>query len=157
MSISADFLVQILKTNRYVIREQAKDVTHEESVMQPHDPVNTFNWVLGHIVQNRDEILKALGLEPQLTPEETALYQYGSEPIHGDAAAIKFERLLELFYAAHDALVTQFEAMSPDDFDKLHDKTTLGLHVHWLLWHETYHIGQTEYTRQITGKADKVI
>ncbi len=29
--------------------------------------------------------------------------------------------------------------------------------LHFLCWHETYHIGQTELLRQVIGKNDKVI
>ena len=29
--------------------------------------------------------------------------------------------------------------------------------LHFLLWHETYHTGQTELLRQLTGVNDKVI
>jgi uncharacterized damage-inducible protein DinB len=35
--------------------------------------------------------------------------------------------------------------------------TTLGQLIFFLFWHESYHVGQPEYLRQLAGKDDKVI
>ncbi len=34
---------------------------------------------------------------------------------------------------------------------------SVGAWLHFLLWHETYHVGQMEYLRQLAGVNDKVI
>ena len=36
-------------------------------------------------------------------------------------------------------------------------KSTLGERLFFLYFHETYHVGQTEFLRQLAGKDDKVI
>ena len=58
-------LAKAFGRNTNIIKSQAKDLTHEDSLIQPPFHGNCLNWVLGHLVANHDDILEALG-EPRL-------------------------------------------------------------------------------------------
>jgi len=60
----------------------------------------------------------------------------------------------------NDYLVPRFdESRSMDDLEQLipDSDRTIAERLRFLMWHETYHVGQTEYLRQLAGKGDKVI
>ena len=47
-----------LERNYSVLEMQLKDVTHEESLIQPPYSGNCLNWILGHLVLSRGTLLK---------------------------------------------------------------------------------------------------
>ena len=153
-------ILHLFKMTNRVVEMQLDGITHEDSLLQLPFRGNCLNWVLGHIVVSRDGTLKRVGQEPIWTEEEGARYQYDSEPIVSadDPGIIHLDRIL-------DALTVGLERLT-DGFDELSDTQlltpdengrTLADSLHFAGWHEGYHVGQTEYLRQLAGKNDKVI
>ena len=64
-------LLDTLETNQGVIHTELKDITHAESLVLPSFNANSLNWVLGHIADSRDQVLRLLG--EGLTGKEVAL------------------------------------------------------------------------------------
>lgn len=154
-------LAKAFARNTNIIKSQAKDLTHADSLIQPPFHGNCLNWVLGHLVSNHDDILEVLG-EPRLFEGRLDRYKRESEPVtREDQGTLRFEELLELFERgqikitecldhAEDPLLTR-EITSGER------KTTVAQRVFFYYFHETYHVGQTELFRQLAGKSDKVI
>ena len=69
-----------------VLQVNVKDLTHEESLIQPHPGGNCLNWVVGHLVCIYGEILPLLGQEPVMK-EALKRYARGSAPIEDPAEA----------------------------------------------------------------------
>jgi hypothetical protein len=160
MSITPKYLMQSLQFSHYILLKQAQGVTHAESVRQPPYPVNCFNWLLGHIILHRDIMLGLLDEAPVLTPEEVKLYEPGSPPIHEGDEAVPFERLTDLLTMTQERLMAKLGQITADDFADLlaaDGDPIIGSGLIGLAWHETYHVGQTEYTRQIAGKNDRIL
>ena len=59
--IDAASLTMILQRNFGIIQRQIKDITHEQSLIQPPFRGNCMNWVLGHMVMSRQRILIMTG------------------------------------------------------------------------------------------------
>ncbi|MCA9896107.1 MAG: DinB family protein, partial [Anaerolineae bacterium] len=119
-----------------------------------------YNWVLGHILQHRDIMLELLGAETVMSKDEAALYVAGSEPIREDGPSVSFERLMDMLTTSQARLMDALGHISEADLAKLPasgGERTLGNRLNGLIWHETYHVGQTEYTRQIAGKNDQIL
>ena len=57
-------LAEAFERNVSIAQMQAKDLTHEDSLLQPPFRGNCLNWVLGHMLSNRDAILGWLGEAP---------------------------------------------------------------------------------------------
>src|ERR1700690_3678454 len=90
-------LAKAFARNANIIKSQAKDLTHEDSLIQPPFQGNCLNWVLGHLVANHDDILEMLG-EPRLLEGRLDRYKRESEPLtREEKGAIRLEELLEWF------------------------------------------------------------
>lgn len=160
--ISAQDLNEAFARNLSVIKMQTQDLTHEDSLIQPSFGGNCLNWVLGHIAENRDVILKLVGASATMD-EASARYKRGSEPMqHAEPTTLPLEEILAWLARSQASLASAFAQM--DDAAWAREITvgsnrtmTLGQRVFFLYFHETYHVGQTELFRQLAGKNDKVI
>ncbi|MCE5260040.1 MAG: DinB family protein [Chloroflexi bacterium] len=155
-------VIGIFAQNLSVINKQTNGLTDEQSLLQPPFRGNCLNWVLGHILSNRSEVLEALEAEGMLSAEQYKRYGYGSEPICGPGQDIlPLEQLLEMLRESQVRIQSALENASDE---LLSEERTLGPNrmpceelVLFLLWHESYHTGQTELLRQLAGTNDKVI
>ena len=147
--------------NLEIIKMQTEGLTHEQSLIQLPFRGNCLNWVLGHIVGNRKDILKLLGESPIWSEEEDALYKFGSEPITCDGNCHSLEKLLSDFDRSQKPLIAALERIPQEELAKtietFRGEKLLGDHVAFLLWHESYHVGQLELLRQLAGTDDAVI
>ena len=84
-------LSDALERNIRVIQMQTKGLTQVDSLLQMPFRANCMNWVIGHILANRDSILKALGGEPLLSNQEIEIYDHESKPILEDVAGVSEE------------------------------------------------------------------
>jgi len=152
----ADKLSDSFKTTYWLIGKFAEDLTHEDSVAQPPFKANTFNWVLGHILVGRDRVLNLLEQSPVLDTAATKLYETGSDPVNG-ATAVTLETLLQLLDASQKALVEGLEKVSPEALAEIYDESreqSVGDRLAGQHWHETYHVGQLEILRQVSGERE---
>jgi uncharacterized damage-inducible protein DinB len=160
--IDPEHLANAFDLNLNIIRMQTKGLTHEDSLLQPPFRGNCLNWVLGHIVANRNLILQALDEEPILTETEASRYEGGSEPVSGkEEGILSLVMLLAALERAQEGIVAGLKRVTPDTLNaelKIGDRSmTLGQHLFGLYFHETYHTGQTELLRQLAGTDDKVV
>ena len=161
MITTAD-LVSGLERNLGIIKAQAKDLNHADSLLQLPFGGNCLNWVLGHMVANRNTMLRFLGEEAILSEAQAERYGFGSQPVCGDGDDIlTLEQLLALLEQGQSALAAGLQAATVEELagevQSFLGTTTLGQLILFLYWHETYHVGQPEYLRQLAGKDDKVI
>ena len=154
-------IIYFFELNQRIIRLQTEGITHQESLIQPPFRGNCLNWVLGHIVENRNNILEVMGLEKIWGNEKCDLYKRGSNPINPDSECINFENLMGDLEISLESLLPHLQSL-PIEFFNLENKpenirnTRLDKLI-FFLWHETYHTGQLELLRQLTGKNDSII
>jgi len=159
--IDAQQLAEAFGRNVQIIKRQCAGLTHEDSLMQTPFHSNCMNWVLGHVADNRDAVLKLLGSAPAFG-DEGARYRRNSEPITGEGEGVlPLERLLALLDSGQTQLATVLNNMTPDDLNREVEvfgrKQSVGAWLFFLYFHESYHTGQTELLRQVAGKHDKII
>ena len=158
--MTPDDLVKTFEANQWVIGAQTRGLGDDDSVLQAAFRTNCLNWVVGHIAANRDEVLRALDLEPLLGRARTVLYARESEPIHGpESPHVPLEELLALLARSLTAIVSALRALDAAALAAPVGESgrTLGEWLRFLAWHETYHCGQTDVLRQLAGTDDKVI
>ena len=125
----------------------------------PQEGGNCINWVLGHILATRNGILQILGEEPILPEDKARLYQRGSTPLIDSGEIIPLEELLVLPQSSHNIMLKKLQQSDPAllskpaPFSPL-DKPgeTVGSLLAGLIFHESYHSGQTGILRRILGK-----
>jgi hypothetical protein len=134
--------------NFHVIQVNTNGITHEDSIVQPCPAGNCMNWVLGHIVAYRSEVLKLVGKPPIWSDEEASPYRRGSKPITDAAKARPVTRIIEDLVRSQDALICGLRSLSPEDMKR----DDLGEKITWLQFHEAYHAGQIGLLRRMAGK-----
>ena len=160
--ITATDLIGVLERNLGIIKAQTQGLSHADSLLQLPFRGNCLNWVLGHIADNRNTMLRFLGEEAILSEAHVKRYEFNSEPVCGDAGDIlTLEQLLMVLEQGQSALTARLLKMTVEDLARevqsFLGTTTLGQLIFYLYWHESYHTGQTEALRQLAGKNDKVI
>lgn len=160
--ITTTDLIGGLERNLGIIKAQTKGLSHADSLLQLPFRGNCLNWVLGHIADNRNTMLRFLGEEAILGEAHAKRYGYGSDPVCGDGDDIlTLEQLLTALEQSQSALAANLLKITAEELAREEQSflgtTTLGQLIFFLYWHESYHAGQPEYLRQLTGKDDKVI
>ena len=161
MITTAD-LIGGLERNLGIVKSQTKGLSHADSLLQLPFRGNCLNWVLGHMADNRNTLLRLLGEEAIIGEAHAKRYGYDSESVCGDEDDIlTLEQLLAVLEQGQSALAARLERITAEELagevQSYLGTTTLGQLIFFLFWHETYHVGQPEYLRQLAGKDDKVI
>lgn len=119
-----------------------------------------MNWVLGHLAEHRDKMLRALDLDLLMMPDQAARYARGSDPIIDPSGVLHLDQITHYLITAKETLAntlnTASEAYLLEVTDQKSGRTRLQ-RVQGLVWHETYHLGQLEILRQLAGMNDKII
>jgi uncharacterized damage-inducible protein DinB len=142
---------------------QTEGITHEQSLVQLPFRGNCMNWIVGHLVTNRNNVLKLLEASDRIEDIDVSQYQRESEPITAESPQIiPLEKLLEMLDTSQEHLEQLLEDMTQEEFERkvaFFGNTEMTV-SEWLLFfyfHDTYHTGQTEILRQAAGKKDKII
>jgi uncharacterized damage-inducible protein DinB len=149
--------------NAAIVKMQTKDMTQAESLIQLPFRANCMNWIVGHLVTNRNTIMDMLGEEPALEASLAERYTRESAPVSAeDAGVLPLETLVGALERSQGRLAAALGALSLEDMEREvvgpgGRKTRLGSALFFFFFHDSYHTGQTEILRQASGKDDKVI
>jgi uncharacterized damage-inducible protein DinB len=158
--IDANYLANAFARNVMVVKMQSEGLSQADSLRRPTPHSNCLNWVLGHIVVSREDVLETLGVQPA-ADAELARYKRGSEPLADGEEALALDSLLERLDRAQEriaaALGSTDAAAFAQDEPSGSRKMTVGQRLVFLYFHESYHVGQTELFRQLAGKSEKLI
>jgi uncharacterized damage-inducible protein DinB len=152
MNAQIQSLSKLYGLNHYTLTVNLAGLTHEDSVAGPNPGGNCANWVLGHILANRNAILSLLHEEPVLGEAEAKVYERGSPQMNGGAGAIPLERLIQDLERSQERLLRGLSRLSPEDLDAPVEQSTLGATLAFLQFHEAYHAGQVGLLRRMAGR-----
>ena len=141
--------ITLFKYTNYAVNKNLEEISDEEAVKIPENGINSVNWILGHIVLNRDSALETAGLEKLCGEKFKELYDSGKSPA-GLPDTVKTDELIKLFNKSQEMLMKKFEEV---DFSSDKKKTELFI---GLGFHEAYHAGQIAVIRKLLGKTGKI-
>lgn len=155
-------LVEAFARNTMVVKMQSQGLSQADSLLQLPFRGNCLNWVVGHIVDSRDEVLDLLGEPRVLEPAVTERYRRTSDPVAQDGPGVlDLGALLERLELAQQRISAALERASAADLARevqVGERTaTVAQRVFFRYFHETYHVGQTELLRQLAGVNDALI
>ena len=150
--MDSESLEMLFGYNHSTLHENIAGLSHTDSLIQPHPGGNCLNWVLGHIVATRNQVLKLLNKEPILSEEEAALYKRGSPPVTDGARALPLERLMSDLDLSQKLIVAGLKEASESDLMSRAGNETVGRQLALLHFHEAYHAGQAGLLRRLAGK-----
>jgi hypothetical protein len=124
---------------------------------QVSDPVgHNARWLVGHLATMRNRVSALAGLAPAAAPWEAAFGRGSS--CTAVPADLDPRTLVQAFHEAQQALAGRWDAVSEADLAKPLGRTlpdgsdTVGGALHFLAWHEGYHLGQLGLIRRLAGK-----
>jgi uncharacterized damage-inducible protein DinB len=160
MKMDLSALLLSLKFSGIVVNKNCEDLTHAESLIHPEAEGHSFNWVLGHMVRTRNEILELLGKKPLFQKDKFSIYSpKGFDP----GKALNMEELQASFNTLQDELSKGIQSLTPEKLRQPasllpgeEPKDTIGSILATVLWHEAYHAGQLGIIRRTVGKPGKI-
>ncbi|MFL7814295.1 MAG: DinB family protein [Anaerolineales bacterium] len=161
--ISIQELLDAYEHNLDVLKRQTIGLSQEDSLLQLPFRANCLNWVVGHILTNRINVLKMLGIEQVLPDVDLSLYYKESEPILGPGPGVLvLSELLGHLETTQKQLEAALSRETPESLQRQasysgRPERTLAAWLLFLFYHDCYHLGQTELLRQAAGTDDKVV
>jgi uncharacterized damage-inducible protein DinB len=142
--------VNSLQRNFAVIKRNTEGIDHEQSLLTFQAGSSHLNWLYGHLITYRDAMLRALGSETVWDKETGAQYGWGSAP--ADAMAARpLEELQASLHRSQDLLVQALNNVTEDELQVEQGDRTVFDRLQFLVWHDTYHSGQTALYRRLAG------
>jgi len=136
-----------LKFNRMLYEKGVKDLDQDDSLNSPSDLINPPNWILGHVVATRADLLKKLEIDPGIPEKFASTYRRGSAKVTIDTA-YDLKEIDGYFIESDQKLVGLFEENST--IAKLNTEVAEMILSYFL--HEAYHLGQIGLVRRFLGK-----
>ncbi len=161
--LEAVHLAKAFDRNLRILKMQTDGLTHEDSLVQLPFRANCMNWIAGHLVVNRNNVLKLLDAEDLIEPISVERYRRDSDPVTPESTdALPLDQLLQLLEDAQIKIADLLEEVTPETLERklaFFGNTEMTV-AEWLLFfyfHDTYHTGQAEIYRQAAGTDDKII
>jgi len=142
-------LADTLTRNYRMVAQLAAGMS-EEDASRPLVPGGShMNWLVGHLVSNRDEMLRALGRPPVRQEADDKAFGYGSDVAAAPARSLADQ--LRDYDLANPPLQEAIAALTPEQLASPAGQRTVQERVAFLAWHETYHLGQLMLYRRAAG------
>jgi len=110
---SRDLLVQQYEAIYRVIARNVEGLTHADSLQPTVGGGNTANWVLGHLVNVQNVVMKLVGAPPVWESPQLERARFDHR-IRDAAEAIDWDTLVSRFNASHQACITALGSVSVD-------------------------------------------
>ena len=161
--ISIQNLTDFYSRNVEIINMQAEGLTHEDSLIQLPFRSNCLNWVVGHVLANRCNILALLGADDLRAEVNLDHYERESDPVLEEGKGVlPLEELIDHLEESQIRLAAALENETEESLQgtapyRDRPEQPLSFWLFFLYFHDSYHVGQTEILRQAAGKDDKII
>ncbi len=144
------------------LRMNLDGITHKESMIEPKRGVNCLNWVVGHIIVSRDQILEELGAERIWSDAQSIVYSRGSKGFSAgnaldlgeirDAQKVTLKRMFEaILNLSEEQLQGEYEEET-----KSGKRRTVAQWLAFHHFHQSYHVGQTGLLRRLIGRVGAI-
>lgn len=149
-------LLTQLGFTQFVLDKNLDGVSHDQSLIAPDAGGNCLNWVVGHIINSRDALLRMLGETSLWGPRQADIYARGSSALTAEQAdVVPLDMLREYLKESHARMVAAVEGLTDEDLDRVVDgplgSDPLRKQLAGLVFHEAYHAGQTGILRRVAG------
>lgn len=160
--IKASEYQKMLEGNFELIKEQIKELSDSEMLIQPPNGGNCMLWTLGHLANNLLLILGFLGGEKLEGLADLSRFKYGSEPVLGpEPGLMTHNEIMDAYELLHQAVLEKIALMTEAEFDveipTFQGPARRGWMLFFMEFHHAYHIGQLELLRNLAGHTEKIL
>src|SRR5262245_23821460 len=137
-----------------MIADNVEGMTPEQSLAQPSPGGNCANWILGHLTNVQNGVMRLVGQGPVW--ESDQLSNAGWDPITSQAMSISWDTLRDRMLNSRERCIGAISGLSDE---KMADEvphpfggtTSRGQLLSTLAFHQAYHAGQLGIVRRIAG------
>ena len=154
-AVSTDVLRFLFDFNHRALGMNVADLTHEDSLLVAVPGSNCMNWNLGHIVSNRSFVLELLGAEPLWSEADGERFNDGGAWSDPAAMARPWASLLADFETTQERVRSALATVDAGRLAEKHapeSRRPRGMQLHFMQFHEAYHVGQIGLLRRVAGK-----
>lgn len=161
MSIQTD-LVEDYSRNSRLLLKHLDGLNHADTLIRPNGTGNCINYILGHMLLCRLEMLDMLGQPATVNAETLARYGNDVEPIGPESTDIHpLEQLKEWWGSVDEQFSAAIQNASDETMQGIINtgRREMLLHrrLHFYFFHESFHLGQLEILRHLAGKTEALI
>ena len=156
---SNETLAYQLELCNHIVDLNTRDISHEESLIAPPKGGSCLNQVLGHLTRTSNMALGTMGQKQPYSMEEFDPYDDRTGVPFSREKALPFDELRRRYKALQEPLVKTIRGMSEEALQAAPKRKmtgapneTVGTQLATMVFHETYHVGQTGVLRRIAGK-----
>jgi uncharacterized damage-inducible protein DinB len=156
--MTGQVLARIFEFSYLALGRNLEGLTHEESLSAPEPGGNSLNWVLGHLLVYRNNVMKLLGQPPAWDSPKAARYARGSAPLGPDDDPAPLETLRAALDESQGRLVAALRACPEEDLLAPMEGggEPLAQRLAVLGFHEGYHGGQIALLRRLLGRTGAI-
>lgn len=161
MSIQSD-LAEDYGRNSRLLQRHLEGLSHADTLIRPAGTGNCINYIFGHLLLCRVEMLDLLGEAASVSEETLRRYGNDVDAVGPDSTDIFTLEQLQSWWEAVDAQFLQtLQAADDESMLRVVDtgRRELPLHrrLHFYFFHESFHLGQLEILRHLAGKTEALI
>ena len=145
-------LQRLFEIDAYAFGVNVKGLSHEDSMVQPPAGGNCLNWVAAHIVASRGAILDLLGEAQVWDTDRNDRFKRGSRPVQDTKDSLPFDSIVADFRRSQERIQAGLARLSDEELLEKRGDDTFADKLHFLQFHEAYHIGQAGLLRRMAGK-----
>lgn len=142
----------VLKRNLTVVQQNAAGLSDQQALIALWQGGSHFNWLIGHLTNSRCSLLRALGHEAPWSEERGERYRGGSIAASASEAE-PFADLLAAYASCQPPLEAALQGVSEADLERERapGRGSVGRFLDFMVWHESYHCGQSTLYRRAAG------
>jgi len=157
-------LKQMLDQSHQMARANLAGMTHTDSMRPPPEGANTLNWVYGHTLFWRNEIVTMLGGEGVWGTDAGVYRGHPGEPRpagwdagrNPGADSKDFATIVADGERIHERLAALLDSVDPAVLEVQVHGMPMGQMLVSLAVHDAYHVGQLGLYRRLAGKAGAI-
>ena len=132
-------LLELYEASYRTIRSNLEAISHQES-MRPASEAggNSLNWVLGHMVQTRNVVLRLAGAEPIWDDGLMLVYSSQEDVVFDPARSLSLERLEADLDETQVRIRAALPGITPERLAAPAFFGTVGFTLAFLVFHEGY-------------------
>jgi len=139
---SQKMLITIYDYSYFLVSQGIEDISHKDSLTSPPGDGNPANWILGHIITSRCNILALLENDPPWDYTRCKPYLPDSEPLSPDDKVEDIEIMKGLLDETQTSLIGAIQELTEEKINQNHGKNTLGEDLAGYAIHEAFHAGE---------------
>jgi uncharacterized damage-inducible protein DinB len=149
--MTSKYLIVQFRASNMVANVNLEAVDEDLSLHIPEIGQNSINWIIGHILVSRINLIKRFEQDYEVVGFNIDTYKRGSERDKNT----QFNSLKELKLiqkSTLDKIVEVLSEISDDEFEKSNDNgRSLAEELFFTSFHESYHVGQIGLLRNAVG------